>query len=235
MRATHVEAPPIEADAGLGVGRRVGRVEVGFGPGHRLGSGSGSGSGAVGAADDAEAGEPHDLGRVVRTGPTWTDRGDRHVAGPTWAGPMWTRRTSPRRGAIATRSSRTRASSGASPQRVSHALDRRSRKAGHGRAGAGRGHADRDTRPLRDRGEGDRSRHRAAHHALRAATGARHKGLRRSLSSRTTSPTRWRRPTSGSWRRSPVSRRSGSRYRTRGVGSSTSATCSKVRPRTGRR
>ena len=47
---------------------------------------------------------------------------------------------------------------------------------------------------------------------------------RRSPSSRTTSPTRWPRPTSASWRRSPASRPSGSRSRTSGAAWSASAT-----------
>ena len=71
--------------------------------------------------------------------------------------------------------------------------------------------------------------HRAAHHPLRAAPGARERRSPRSPSSRTTSPTRWRRPRSASSRRSPASRRSASRSRTPAGGSSTSATSSRSR------
>ena len=56
-------------------------------------------------------------------------------------------------------------------------LDRRGGQARHRRPGAGGGHADRDARALRDRGQGDRPGHRAAHHALRAPAGARDEGL----------------------------------------------------------
>ena len=93
----------------------------------------------------------------------------------------------------------------------------------------------RGARALRRAGEGDRHRRRPAHHPLRAAPGARHQGRRRSPSSRTTSPTRWRRPTSASWRRSPASRRSASRCPTPSARWSASATSSRSRRRTGRR
>ena len=114
-------------------------------------------------------------------------------------------------------------------------LDRRGGQARHRRPGAGRADAARDARPLRDRGEGDRPRHRPAHHPLRAAPRARAPRSPRSRSSRTTSRTRSPPPTSGSSRRSRASRRSASRSRTRGGGSSTSATSSRSRRRTGRR
>ena len=52
---------------------------------------------------------------------------------------------------------------------------------------------------------------------LRLAPGT--KVAKVAASSRTTSPTRWPRPTSASWRRSPASRRSASRSPTRGAGS----------------
>ena len=54
-------------------------------------------------------------------------------------------------------------------------------------------------------------RRRPAHHPLRAAARARDQDVARSPSSRTTSPTRWPRPTSASSRRSPASRPSASR------------------------
>ena len=78
-------------------------------------------------------------------------------------------------------------------------------------------------------------RRRPAHHTLRAAPGARASRCRRSPSSRTTSPTRSPRPTSGSSRRSRARQRSASRSPTATARSCASATSTRSRRRTGRR
>ena len=67
---------------------------------------------------------------------------------------------------------------------------------------------------LRCRGDRRRRDLGPARDALRAPARRRARRSRRSPGSRTTSPTRWRRPRSASWRRSPASRRSASRSRT---------------------
>ena len=89
---------------------------------------------------------------------------------------------------------------------------------------SGRPQAGRDARPLRGRGEDRRHRQRPARLPLRAAPRARDQGQESDRARPTTSPTRWPRPTSASSRRSPASRRSGSRSRTRAAASSASAT-----------
>ena len=116
-----------------------------------------------------------------------------------------------------------------------HALDRGPVAPGHRRPGEGRRAAAGGARALQDRGQGHRHGGRPAHHPLRAAARARASRWARSRSSRTTSRTRWPRPTSASWRRSRASRPSASRCRTRAAGSCTSATSTGSRPRTGRR
>ena len=96
--------------------------------------------------------------------------------------------------------------------------------AGPARPGDHRPQTGRDARALRRRGEDRRRRQRPARLPLRTAAGARASRSRKSPSSPTTSPTRWPRPTSASSPRSPASRRSGSRSRTRAAASSASAT-----------
>ena len=119
---------------------------------------------------------------------------------------------------------------------LSDPLDRRGRQARHRRPGAGRrGRWSRRsaTSGSRRRSIGRVTGPHITRYELRLAPG--NEGLEGRQRSRTISPTRWRRPTSGSSRRSPASRRSGSRCPTRAGGSCTSATCSRSRRRTGRR
>ena len=80
-------------------------------------------------------------------------------------------------------------------------------------------------------GARDRHRDRPARDPLRAAPGARASRCRRSPSSRTTSPTRWRPSRCASSRRSPASRPSASRCPTGCARWCTSATSSRRRPK----
>ncbi len=202
VRATHVEAPPIEADERTSRRRR--RAPTGRGPSPEP------------TRRGAEAGRRSRPGARRRTA---VDPEDLTPQG--------------RYRALDHRRPRLRV---ARPRRaLPDPLDRRGGQARHRRAGAGRAHAARDARPLRDRGQGDRPGHRARTSPATSCGWRRAPRSPRSPSSRTTSPTRWPPPTSGSWRRSPASRRSASRCPTPAGGSSTSATCSRSRRRTGRR
>ena len=158
VRATHVEAPPIDGPA---------RFPDLFGNAPPPATAAAGGDEAPEAPPEpepepAEAREDAEAPGVTRAKPA------PEVAreGPDAAGPL------PRHG-----HGRSRLRMEAARRARAQALQRRGRRARHHRAGAGRDPARGDARALRDRGEGHRHDHRPAHHALRAAPRARDQGL----------------------------------------------------------
>ena len=136
VRATHVEAPPNDARA----------ADDSDDPAPPLFDPDGAGGeGEIEASDERAEPEPTRLGPLAQTSIP---------------------RISRRRGATARPSPTTPTSSGRSRTALSRPLHRRGGQARHRRAGAGGPHAAGDPRPLRDRRQGHRARHRPAHHAL---------------------------------------------------------------------